>query len=230
MTVNLGMPTPPIPTLAPRRKTRQLMVGGVGVGSDYPITVQSMTTTKTHDINATLQQIAVALGLTPQEQTEFMHAWATERLITFEELLDPGLSELEQIDAHLDTVLQENAQALVTAEVVKTGDEISVKFRLFDVFAGQPQGDGMQFDARAADWRRAAHKAADQVYSRLTGEAPYFDSRVVFVNETGPKDARLKRIGIMDYDGANPIWVTEARSSIWRQRATRNQWHRSWNR
>lgn len=48
---------------------------------------------------ATLQQIAVALGLTPQEQTEFMHAWATERLITFEELLDPGLSELEQIDA-----------------------------------------------------------------------------------------------------------------------------------
>ncbi|BBY48322.1 4-hydroxy-3-methylbut-2-en-1-yl diphosphate synthase (flavodoxin) [Mycolicibacterium arabiense] len=56
--IGLGMPAPPAPTLAPRRKTRQLMVGDVGVGSDYPIAVQSMCTTKTHDINATLQQIA----------------------------------------------------------------------------------------------------------------------------------------------------------------------------
>ena len=56
--IGLGIPEGPPPTLAPRRKTRQLMVGGVGVGSDHPITVQSMTTTKTHDINATLQQIA----------------------------------------------------------------------------------------------------------------------------------------------------------------------------
>lgn len=56
--ISLGVPEGPPPVLAPRRKTRQLMVGGVGVGSDYPITVQSMTTTKTHDVNATLQQIA----------------------------------------------------------------------------------------------------------------------------------------------------------------------------
>src|SRR6201991_2745155 len=56
--IGLGMPAPPAPTLAPRRKTRQLMVGDVGVGSDYPIAVQSMCTTKTHDINTTLQQIA----------------------------------------------------------------------------------------------------------------------------------------------------------------------------
>src|ERR1700754_134413 len=58
MSVGLGMPAPPAPTLAPRRKTRQLMVRDVGVGSDHPIAVQSMCTTKTHDINATLQQIA----------------------------------------------------------------------------------------------------------------------------------------------------------------------------
>ena len=56
--IGLGMPAPPAPTLAPRRKTRQLMVRGVGVGSDHPISVQSMCTTKTHDVNATLQQIA----------------------------------------------------------------------------------------------------------------------------------------------------------------------------
>ncbi|AMO61026.1 4-hydroxy-3-methylbut-2-en-1-yl diphosphate synthase [Mycolicibacterium phlei] len=58
MSVGLGMPTPPAPVLAPRRKTRQLMVGNVGIGSDHPIAVQSMCTTKTHDVNATLQQIA----------------------------------------------------------------------------------------------------------------------------------------------------------------------------
>ncbi len=56
--IGLGMPAPPPPTLAPRRKTRQLMVGDVGIGSDHPIAVQSMTTTKTHDVNTTLQQIA----------------------------------------------------------------------------------------------------------------------------------------------------------------------------
>ncbi|MDT5014086.1 MAG: (E)-4-hydroxy-3-methylbut-2-enyl-diphosphate synthase, partial [Mycobacterium sp.] len=56
--IGLGMPAPPPPTLAPRRKTRQLMVGNVGIGSDHPIAVQSMCTTKTHDVNATLQQIA----------------------------------------------------------------------------------------------------------------------------------------------------------------------------
>ncbi|MEB3032715.1 flavodoxin-dependent (E)-4-hydroxy-3-methylbut-2-enyl-diphosphate synthase [[Mycobacterium] nativiensis] len=58
MSVGLGMPAVPAPTLSPRRKTRQLMVGGVGVGSDHPISVQSMCTTKTHDVDATLQQIA----------------------------------------------------------------------------------------------------------------------------------------------------------------------------
>ena len=56
--VSLGMPAAPPPVLAPRRQTRQLDVGGVGVGSDFPVSVQSMTTTKTADINATLQQIA----------------------------------------------------------------------------------------------------------------------------------------------------------------------------
>ena len=107
-----------------------------------------------------------------------------------------------------------NAQALVTAEVTRSGEDISVKFRLFDVFAGQPLGDGMQFDARGSDWRRAAHKVADQIYARLTGEQPYFDSRVAFVQETGPKDARIKRIGVMDYDGHNIRWMTDSSSLV----------------
>lgn len=107
-----------------------------------------------------------------------------------------------------------NTQALVAAEVTRNGEDISVRFRLFDVFSGQPQGDGMQFDARASDWRRAAHKIADQIYTRLTGERPYFDSRVAFVQETGPKNATIKRIGVMDYDGANIRWMTDSASLV----------------
>lgn len=106
------------------------------------------------------------------------------------------------------------AQALVSATVHRNGDDISVQFRLFDIPAGQPLGDGMQLDASASDWRRAAHKIADQVYARLTGEAPYFDSRVAFVQETGPKDVRIKRIGVMDYDGKNILWMTDSSSLV----------------
>ncbi|MFT4012340.1 MAG: Tol-Pal system beta propeller repeat protein TolB [Paracoccus sp. (in: a-proteobacteria)] len=111
-----------------------------------------------------------------------------------------------------------NAQALVTGAVSVQGGKVVVKFRLFDVFAGQPLGDGMQFDASAGNWRRAAHKAADQVYARLTGEGPYFDSRVAFVKESGPKDNRLKRIGIMDYDGANVKFLTDSSTLVLKPR------------
>lgn len=131
----------------------------------------------------------------------------------------PAEAHLADRDSFADAVVYEdwraiNAQALVTAEVTANGDEISVKFRLFDVYVGEPHGDGMQFDARARDWRRAAHKIADQVYTRLTGESGYFDSRVAFVQETGPKDARIKRIGVMDYDGANILWMTDSSSLV----------------
>ena len=91
---------------------------------------------------------------------------------------------------------------------------VTVRFRIYDVFAGQPLGDGMQLDAARADWRRLAHKLADQVYHRLTGEAPYFDSRVAFIQESGPKDARLTRLGIMDYDGASVDWLTDDASLV----------------
>ena len=64
-----------------------------------------------------------------------------------------------------------------------------------------------------ADWRRAGHKCADLVYSRLTGESPFFDSRVAYIAETGPKDARIKRLAIMDSDGANHRFITTGRAT-----------------
>lgn len=101
-----------------------------------------------------------------------------------------------------------NAQALITGAVSVQGGQIVVKFRLYDVFSGQPLGQGLQFAGPTATWRRMAHKVADAVYSRITGEGGYFDSRVVFVSETGPRNARKSRLAIMDYDGANLQFLT----------------------
>lgn len=107
-----------------------------------------------------------------------------------------------------------NAQALITGAVNVSGGRITVKFRLFDVFSQAPLGEGLQFAASEASWRRMAHKVADAVYSRITGEGPYFDSRVVFVSESGPKNARRKRLAIMDYDGANLQFLTDSSSLV----------------
>ena len=93
-----------------------------------------------------------------------------------------------------------NAQALITGAVTVSGGQIAVKFRLYDVFSGAELGEGLQFAGTTDGWRRMAHKVADQVYSRITGEQGYFDSRVVYVSETGPKDQRIKNLQIMDYD------------------------------
>jgi len=108
-----------------------------------------------------------------------------------------------------------NTEALVTGAVAQGADgRIVVKFRLFDVVSGQPLGDGLQFAGPAEQWRRMAHKVADAVYSRITGEDGYFDSRVVFVAESGPKDARQKQLAIMDYDGANLSYLTDTSTIV----------------
>ncbi|TRD11902.1 Tol-Pal system protein TolB [Erythrobacter insulae] len=64
------------------------------------------------------------------------------------------------------------------------------------------------YEVRPADWRRAAHKCSDLVYARLTGESPFFDSRIAYIAETGPKDKRVKRLAVMDSDGANHRFLT----------------------
>lgn len=108
-----------------------------------------------------------------------------------------------------------NAQALVTGAVsLQSGGRLTVKFRLYDVFAGTELGSGLQFSGTQDGWRRMAHKVADEVYSRITGESGYFDSRVVYVSETGPKNDRKKRLAIMDYDGANLQFLTDSRSIV----------------
>ena len=90
---------------------------------------------------------------------------------------------------------QINAQALVTGEVTGSGDEgeLTVEFRLWDVFAGT-QMRGLRFATAPDNWRRVAHKIADAVYERITGETGYFDTRIVYVAESGPATDRVRSL------------------------------------
>jgi TolB protein len=101
-----------------------------------------------------------------------------------------------------------NAQGLVTGRVSRQPDgRLRTEFRLWDVFAGN-QLAGQQFVTQPENWRRIAHIISDQIYERLTGEKGYFDSRIVFIDETGPKERRIKRLTLMDQDGANVRYLT----------------------
>ncbi len=116
---------------------------------------------------------------------------------------------------------QINAQALLTGQVTVEADRIRVDFRLWDVFA-QQQLLGVQFTGSPESWRKVAHKVSDAVYERLTGEKGYFDTRVVFVAENGGRGKVIKRLAIMDQDGANPSYLTAGDSIVMTPRFSSN--------
>ena len=102
-----------------------------------------------------------------------------------------------------------NAQALVTGKVELQADgRLRVEFRLWDVLAGE-QMTGLVYFTTPANWRRIAHVISDAIYKRMTGEEGYFDTRVVYVAESGPRDLRVKRLAIMDQDGASHRFLTD---------------------
>ena len=105
-------------------------------------------------------------------------------------------------------------QGLVTGRVVRDGGgRLKVEFRLWDVTSGQ-QMIGQQYATDPANARRAGHLISDQVYTKITGLGPWFDSRIAFVDETGPKENRRKRLMVMDQDGANVRAITTGEMSI----------------
>jgi len=107
-----------------------------------------------------------------------------------------------------------NAQALVQGQVATQPDgRLQVGFRLWDVFAGQ-QLVGTQIVTEPGNWRRAAHMVADEIYKALTGEEGYFDTRIVYIAETGPATNRTKRLAIMDQDGANNRYLTDGQALV----------------
>ncbi|GAB5482847.1 MAG: Tol-Pal system beta propeller repeat protein TolB [Parasphingorhabdus sp.] len=106
-----------------------------------------------------------------------------------------------------------NASALIQGFVRSNGDgKLTVGCYLYDV-ALQTELTRTGFVVEPGDWRRAAHKCADSIYSRLTGESPFFDSRIAYIAETGPKGNRRKRLAIMDSDGANHRFITNGQAT-----------------
>ena len=133
-------------------------------------------------------------------------------------VIDPAayVEKITSIDVppQFNSWRQINAQALVTGRITRQGDgRLKAEFRLWDVFSGQ-QLTGQQYFTAAEFWRRIGHIISDQVYQQLTGDKGYFDSRVVFVDESGPKDRRVKRLAIMDQDGANVRYLTRGEDLV----------------
>ncbi len=116
-----------------------------------------------------------------------------------------------------------NSQALVTGRITKQPDgRLKAEYRLWDVFGGQ-QLDGQQFFTTPDNWRRVAHIIADAIYERLTGEKGYFDTRVVFIDESGTPQNRVKRLAIMDQDGANVRYLSNGRDIVLTPRFSPNR-------
>ena len=99
------------------------------------------------------------------------------------------------------------AQALVTGKVIVTDDKLRAEFRLWDVVAAKEM-IALAFSTTPDNWRRVAHIISDKIYQRLTGEEGYFDTRIIYVSETGEKTQRFKKLAIMDQDGANVKYLT----------------------
>jgi TolB protein len=107
-----------------------------------------------------------------------------------------------------------NAQALVQGNVKLQQDgRLRVEFRLWDVFS-EAQMTGLAYFTEPANWRRVAHIISDAIYKRVTGETGYFDTRIVFVAESGPARRRIKRLAIMDQDGANHRFLTDGSNLV----------------
>ena len=99
------------------------------------------------------------------------------------------------------------AQALITGKVTYVEEKLRVEFRLWDVLAAKEMM-ALAFTTVPSNWRRVGHIISDKVYERLTGEKGYFDTRIIYVAEEGPKTKRVKKLAIMDQDGANNKFLT----------------------
>ncbi|NUS71614.1 MAG: Tol-Pal system protein TolB [Ensifer adhaerens] len=116
-----------------------------------------------------------------------------------------------------------NAQALVTGRVTQEGDgRLKAEFRLWDTF-GNKQMTGQQFFTQPENWRRVAHIIADAIYQSVTGEKGYFDTRIVYVAESGPKTARKRQLAIMDQDGFNARALTNSNDIVLTPRFSPNR-------
>lgn len=147
------------------------------------------------------------------------------------DLASTGLFELQNPASFIQRDLSINAEPrfadwkIIRTEGLVVGafetlpdGKIAVSFRLWDIYGGELMrinGEpGRRLTTTPENWRRIAHKIADSIYNRLTGEDPYFDTRIVYIAETGPETDRVKRLAIMDSDSANQQYLTSGRSLV----------------
>lgn len=200
------------------------ILGAVVVVTPTPATAQSPGPLRIEITEGVIEPVPYAIPDFVAENSGGQQYTAAIARVIANNLTGTGLLREIPVAAHLGRVSSfdapvqfadwraVNARALITGAVSVDGPRISVKFRLFDVVSGQQLGDGLQLDGTVADWRRMAHRVSDQVYMRLTGETGYFDSRVVFIAETGPREQRRKQVAIMDQDGENVQVLTDGAS------------------
>jgi len=150
-------------------------------------------------------------------------------------LVNSGLFKLLNRDAYMQDPDQLNgrpkfrdwriidAQALITGKIAKiTNDKINVTIELWDVY-GEKRMFGISLSSKIKSWRRISHIISDKIYERLTGEEGYFDTRIVYVSESGSQKNRIKRLAIMDQDGSNHQYLTDGSSLVLTPRFSPNQ-------
>ena len=116
-----------------------------------------------------------------------------------------------------------DAQALITGKISKKdNNKISVSIELWDVY-GEKRMFGLSLSSQSKSWRRISHIISDKIYERLTGEEGYFDTRIVYIAESGSQKNKIKRLAIMDQDGGNHKYLTDGKSLVLTPRFSPNQ-------
>ena len=150
-------------------------------------------------------------------------------------LINSGLFKLLDRDAYMQNPDQLNArpkfrdwriidaQALISGKIIKKNeDKLSVSVELWDVY-GEKRMFGLSLSSKIKSWRRISHIISDKIYERLTGEEGYFDTRIVYISESGSQKNRIKRLAIMDQDGGNHKYLTDGKSLVLTPRFSPNQ-------
>ncbi len=212
---------------------RQLLMGAAAAVALRPFAAAAQAPLRIEITDGVIEPMPFAIPAFVQEGGDGELARDVTRIVR-DNLVNTGLFREIPPSAHIGRVTNLDApvqfsdwraisaQALVTGAARSNGNTVSVRFRLWDVAAQSPVGEGLQFDGPRETWRRMGHKVADAVYSRLTGEGGYFDSRVAFVAESGPKNARVKQLSVMDQDGANVRVLTDGGTLVLAPRLSRS--------
>ncbi|MFN3229160.1 MAG: Tol-Pal system beta propeller repeat protein TolB, partial [Asticcacaulis sp.] len=181
-----------------------------GVVAPTPIAVAPFSSPVANDVGANIAKV-VAANL---ERSGFFRPIPPEAFIE----TSPAIN----VQPRFEDWRKINAQALVNGEArIDASGRLQVEFRLWDIY-GETQMLGLQFTATPENWRRVAHKISDAIYTKMTGEKGYFDTRIVFVAESGSRSKRVKRLAIMDQDGANPSYLTDGSYTVLTPRFSAN--------